>query len=169
MTERWASVARFAERVRGVRAEEFRLVTGDLAVINTDLNSHNFIVGAETVWLIDWEKARIGPTVLDLAHFLLPTTTLWRDASATRLRPEAEEHFVSTYLGQRPELHGGQYRRALRSMKRLAALRAVAWCAWALAASERNIRAIANDETLAKCRLFTSRNFLDALIDDLWA
>lgn len=168
MAERWAQVRQLADQVRAVPAEAFGVVSDDLAIINTDLNSHNFIVDGERTWLIDWEKARIGPTVLDLAHFLLPTTTLWRDATATRLTPDDEERFVAAYLNHRPELDGDCYRRALRSMKRLAALRAVAWCAWALATSERNARAIENAETLAKCRLFTSPAFLDELSDNLW-
>ncbi len=164
----WNDVEQLAGRVRSTPPAEFHAVADDAAVINTDLNSHNFIINDERVWLIDWEKARIGPTVLDLAHFLLPTTTLWRDAGAARLSRADEDRFVDAYLAQRAIRDRAAYRRVLESMKKLATLRAIAWCAWALAHSELGTRAIENEETLAKCRLFTSPEFIDQRIVDLW-
>ncbi|CAN5585418.1 hypothetical protein BH23CHL2_BH23CHL2_11020 [soil metagenome] len=167
---RWGRVRKLAMQVMQVEempAAAFDPVLGDLAIINTDLNSHNFIVNDERVWLIDWEKARIGPTLLDIAHFLLPTTTLWRDATAVRLGAAQRETFLSAYLDGRPGIDVNTYRAGLRAALQLAALRAVAWCAWAVVVSERGERAIQNEETLAKCRFFTSRQFLDELADEL--
>ena len=143
-------------------------VRGDQTIINTDLNSHNFIVNGGDVSLIDWEKARIGPSIMDIAHFLLPTTTLWRDSTATRLTQRQRETFVSAYLDERPELDPTPYRGALQTAMQLAAVRALAWCAWAVAASQEGARPIVNPETLAKCRLFTGGNFLQRLEFDLW-
>lgn len=164
---RWDPVRTLAGRVESMPAAAFDPVRGDLAIINTDLNSHNFIVDDEQIWLIDWEKARIGPTLLDIAHFLLPTTTLWRDATAVRLSGLQRDAFLSAYLDARPDLDVGEYRSGLRAALQLAALRAVAWCAWAVVVSERGERAIKNEETLAGCRLFTSRHFLDELADEI--
>ncbi len=165
---RWDAVALLLDRVRAMPRTEHALASCDLAIINTDLNSHNFIVDGGRIWLIDWEKARIGPTVLDLAHFLLPTTTLWRDRGAAQLSAEDERRFIDAYLGKRPELDRERYSRALAIAKRIAALRAIAWCAWALAVAESGDRAIVNEETLAKCRIFTSPEFIDELVRDLW-
>ena len=165
---RWELVRELAGRIEAIPAEAYDLVRDDQAIINTDLNSHNFIVDGGRVWLIDWEKARIGPTLLDIAHFLLPTTTLWRDATATRLNEAQRKTIVAAYLTARPELDGETYRSGLRSAMRLAALRAVAWCAWAVVTAELGERAIQNEETLAKCRLFTSVEFLEGLTGELW-
>ena len=164
----WTAVRALRARVARTPPTEFAAVRDDLAIINTDLNSHNFIVDEARVWLIDWEKARIGPTLLDVAHFLLPTTTLWRAATAARLTAGQRETFIRAYLNGRPELDADAYRAALRPAMRLAAARAVAWCAWALAASTRGERAIENEETLEKSRLYTSAAFLDELAEELW-
>jgi aminoglycoside phosphotransferase (APT) family kinase protein len=163
----YEAVLAFADRARARVSTESGALAVDPAVINTDLNTHNFIVHDGRAWLLDWEKARIGPSTLDLAHFLLPTTTLWRDASATRLTPDEQSAFLDAYLAARPELDRKAYSEAVRATRRLAALRAIAWCAWALRAAERGQRAIQHEETLAKCRMFTSPDFLDGLATEL--
>ncbi len=45
-------------------------------------------------------------------------------------------------------------------MRTIVALRAVSWCAWALQATARGDRAIANEETLQKSRLYLQPEFL---------
>lgn len=164
----WDAVRALRERVIETPLEVFATVGEDQTIINTDLNSHNFIVDEERVWLIDWEKARIGASLMDIAHFLLPTTTLWRDSTATRLTEVQREVFIDAYLRERPALDPERYRAGLLLAQRLAALRAVAWCAWSVAASRRGERPIENDETLAKSRLYSSPEFLDELVDELW-
>ena len=138
----------------------------DLAIVNTDLNSHNFVVSDTRVWLLDWERARIAPAAQDLAHFLLPTTTLWRADSATRLTPADESLFVATYLSERPELNPERFRKQLAALKAAVALRAVAWCAWALHATATNNRSISNPETLECCRMYLEAAFLAELLGD---
>jgi aminoglycoside phosphotransferase (APT) family kinase protein len=164
---RHGAVIEFGARVRAGLEPAGSSPAVDLTIINTDLNTHNFIVNDGRAWLIDWEKARIGPSTLDLAHFLLPTTTLWRDQTATRLTTEQQATFLDAYLAERPELDRTPYLRAVRTSMRLAALRAVAWCAWALAAGQSGDRAIQHEETLAKCRMFTAPGFLEELAREL--
>lgn len=47
-------------------------------LINTELNSGNFIIGEKSSYIIDWEKPIIGEIEQDIAHFLAPTTTFWK-------------------------------------------------------------------------------------------
>jgi thiamine kinase-like enzyme len=137
----------------------------ELAIVNTDLNSHNFVVNDGRAWLLDWERARIAPAAQDLAHFLLPTTTLWRADSAKRLKPADEARFVTTYLAERPELDAEGFRRQLAALKAAVALRAVAWCAWALHATATGNRALSNQETLERCHMYLDAAFLRHLLD----
>jgi thiamine kinase-like enzyme len=138
-------------------------VDTDLCIVNTDLNSHNFVVNGSDVWLLDWERARIGPAVQDLAHFLIPTTTLWREDSAARLTAADEDLFLSVYLDERPQIDRPRFLLHLQAMKQLAALRAVCWCAWSVHASDTGQRAISNVETLASSRAYLQPAFLEQL------
>ncbi|HUG17272.1 MAG TPA: aminoglycoside phosphotransferase family protein [Thermomicrobiales bacterium] len=155
----FAAVEADLERASSVFAEP------DLAYVNYDLNTHNFIVRPDDgfVSLIDWEKARVAPATQDLAHFLLPTTTLWRTATATRLTPDQETRFIDAYLAARPHLEGERLLIQLASMKRLIALRAVAWCSWAVVTSATGNRAISNEETIERSRAYLDPEFLHAL------
>lgn len=146
------------------------LFTGDdLAVVNYDLNTHNFVVdegeaGGEAK-LLDWEKARVAPRTQDLAHFLLPTTTLWRDDTATLLSEEQEREFVGAYLEQSPVPDVGRFMEQLEAMKTIVSLRAVSWCAWALQETARAGRPIANEETLNRSRAYLEPDFLGRLFE----
>lgn len=135
----------------------------DLAIINTDLNTHNFVVDDGYVWLLDWEKARIGPTVQDLAHFLLPTTTLWREETSTRLTSDDERRFLRAYLEARSDLDPERYVIQIQAMLGLATLRAIAWCAWSVQAAAHGDRAIINQETQDRSRMYLQPDFLDTL------
>ena len=142
------------------------LFAGDgLAVVNYDLNTHNFVVEDGEVRLLDWEKARIAPRTQDLAHFLLPTTTLWRDDTATLLSEGQEKEFVEAYLGRYPVEDEARFREQLEAMKTIVSLRAVSWCAWAVQETAREGRPIANEETLNKSRRYLEPGFLEGLFE----
>ena len=152
------------------KVEEFldpeNLFTGDdLAIVNYDLNTNNFVVENGEAKLLDWEKARVAPRTQDLAHFLLPTTTLWRDASATLLSAEQEQLFIDTYLSicRVPDID--RFFTQLEAMRTIVSLRAVSWCAWALRETARNTRPITNEETLDKSRKFLEPEFLERLFE----
>ncbi len=53
---------------------------GNRTIINTELNSGNFLINGEgqNNYLVDWEKPLYGYPAQDLGHFLTPTTTLWK-------------------------------------------------------------------------------------------
>jgi aminoglycoside phosphotransferase (APT) family kinase protein len=149
----------------GLSDDNDPFVDNDLSIVNTDLNSHNFVVENGSVSLLDWERTRIGPAVQDLAHFLIPTTTLWREDSATRLSAADEDLFLGVYLDERPEIDRPRFLFHLQAMKLLAALRAVCWCAWAIQATQTGGRPITNADTLASSRAYLQPAFLEQLAE----
>lgn len=160
-----ASLREGFRRIEGFLEHKGLFTGDDLAVVNYDLNTHNFVVDAAggAAKLLDWEKARIAPRTQDLAHFLLPTTTLWRDDTAALLSPEQEEGFVETYLEANPADSVDRFRTQLEAMKTIVSLRAVSWCAWALQETARSMRPITNEETLNKSRTYLEPEFLEGL------
>ena len=156
-------------RIEGFLGRGGLFAGAESAIVNYDLNTHNFVV-AEAVGeadgcarLLDWEKARIAPRTQDLAHFLLPTTTLWRDASATLLSEAQEDEFVGAYLEHAPVEDEARFREQLEAMKTIVSLRAVSWCAWAVQETARAGRPIANEETLNRSRRYLEPDFLAEL------
>ena len=160
------SKARLREGFRKIEGflEQKGLFTGDdLAIVNYDLNTHNFVVRGGTAKLLDWEKARISPRTQDLAHFLLPTTTLWRDDTAALLSEGQEREFVDAYLEHASVEDTGRFIEQLEAMKTIVSLRAVSWCAWALRETPQSSRPITNEETLRKSRTYLEPEFLEGL------
>lgn len=161
-----AALRRGFERIEEFLEQENLFTEDDLAIVNYDLNTHNFVVENGVAKLLDWEKARIAPRTQDLAHFLLPTTTLWRDASATRLSEEQEQEFIEEYLKHAPTNDKNRFYTQLEAMRTIVSLRAVSWCAWALQETARSIRPITNEETLSKSRRYLEPEFLERLFAD---
>lgn len=131
------------------------------AVINTEVNSHNFIVNRErnTCHLIDWEKPIYGEPAQDLSMFLIRTTTLWkRDVILTR---EQEDLFIDSYLAALPPcLQSKTLRERVESFKFFNLLRAVSWCAMAWTEYTRPGRPLVNKDTFAKINMYLEVGFL---------
>lgn len=67
------------------------------AIINTELNNHNFIVDAAgRVSVIDWEKPLWGDPAQDLGHMLAPTTSYWKTDRI--LTMDEADRFADLYL-----------------------------------------------------------------------
>ncbi|MGD9111796.1 MAG: phosphotransferase, partial [Desulfobacterales bacterium] len=66
-------------------------------IVNTEVNSGNFIVNREqeTIHLVDWEMPRWGDPSQDLAHFCSPLTTLWK--TDWQMTPVLKRDFLKTY------------------------------------------------------------------------
>jgi len=162
-----AALRRGFARIEGFLEREDLFVGDDLAIVNYDLNTHNFVVGEAggAAKLLDWEKARIAPRTQDLAHFLLPTTTLWRDDTATLLSEVQEREFIEAYLECNPVEDMARFQEQLEAMKTIVSLRAVSWCAWALQETAGAGRPIANEETLNKSRRYLEPDFLEDLFE----
>ena len=160
-----AALTRGFARIEGFLEEDDLFTGDDLAIVNYDLNTHNFVVEKGEARLLDWEKARIAPRTQDLAHFLLPTTTLWRDDTAALLSEGQEEEFVEAYLERSPVEDVTRFQEQLEAMKTIVSLRAVSWCAWALQETAGAGRPIANEETLNKSRRYLQPDFLEDLFE----
>jgi len=131
------------------------------AVINTEVNSHNFIVNRKrrTCHLIDWEKPIYGEPAQDLSMFLIPTTTLWKQD--TVLTPEQEERFIQSYLQALPPTPESiALRERIESFKFFNLLRAISWCAMAWTEYTQPGRAIVNPDTLVKIKMFIHPEFI---------
>lgn len=130
-------------------------------VINTELNSGNFIINDEAPrafsCIIDWEKPVIADCEQDIAHFLVPTTTNWKTdtiLSAAEIRAFLDEYArfraVDTQL--------------LRTYMQLNVLRGITWCAMAFVQYSHGEGA-RNVDTWKKIQEFLSIEYLTALHD----
>ena len=127
--------------------------TENLCIVNTEVNSGNFIVRDTDAFLVDWEKAVNSYRYQDLGHFLVPTTTLWKSDFVFESNQKREflkqylEHFGSagdlTELKEKTEL-----------LERTILLRALAWCYMAYFEYTMLDRALRDELTLAKIRSY---------------
>lgn len=141
--------------------EKYLLVEPWLRVINTEVNSHNFIVNAKTekCCLIDWEKPIYGEPAQDLGHFLIATTTLWKRDYI--LSKEEEDLFLRTYLNELPPCSQVKTLRDRVDMfKFFNLLRAVSWCAMAWTEYIKPDRPLSNQDTLMKIKMYIEPEFL---------
>ncbi len=130
-------------------------------VINTELNSGNFIINDDAPQthsrIIDWEKPVIADCEQDIAHFLVPTTTNWKTDTillAAEIRAFLDEYArfraVDTQL--------------LRTYMQLNVLRGITWCAMAFVQYSHGEGA-RNVDTWEKIQEFLSIEYLTALHD----
>ena len=139
---------------------------GPRCMVNTELNSGNFLINEETrSYLVDWEKPLISEAAQDLAHFLAPTTTFWK--TDTILDREAAGRFLRAY---RRAVNGrfdtGALAHRLPLFFTVTCLRGVSWCAMALREYEEPGRALTNPDTLRKIRAYLSEDFLRHILEN---
>lgn len=132
-------------------------------VNNTEVNSHNFIIGKEHSYLIDWEKPVISDPAQDLTQFMAPTTTLWK--TEYLLSREDKETFFQKYIdGLTVEDRNIRDRVHLYTPYLL--LRALAWCAYAFVEYQNPNKEIRNEDTLAKIKEFLQVDFMEKLLKE---
>lgn len=118
-------------------------------VVNTEVNSGNFLIHADRHSLVDWEKAVVSCRYQDLGHFLAPTTTLWR--TETVLDRATQTAFLDIYrklLPQAPPRSDLQQRTLL--MEQVIVLRGLCWCFMAHYEYNRVDRSLTSDLTRTK-------------------
>jgi len=122
-----------------------------LCIVNTEVNSGNFIVQPEKTYLVDWEKAVVSYRYQDLGHFVVPTTTLWK---SNYLYSEEEKlRFIRHYIEKlKLDLDVREVFEKTKVLERTILLRAISWCFMAYYEYTREARTLRNSDTFAKIR-----------------
>ncbi len=139
------TVQHMAEETRDLFASE------RLCIVNTEVNSGNFLINPEHPCLVDWEKAVVSHRYQDLGHFLVPTTTLWK--SDTVLTTEEKNAFLQLYreaAGLDMELDELVLKTVV--LEKTILLRALSWCFMAYYEYTQTDRPIQNEDTFAKIK-----------------
>ena len=117
-------------------------------IVNTEVNSGNFCIAPDRAALVDWEKAVVSYRYQDLAHFLIPTTTLWK--TAFRFSEEQKQTFLAQYLAAGATgLSLGEVYEKTRLMERVILLRALSWCYMAYHEYRAADRELTHNDTFA--------------------
>ena len=134
-------------------------------VNNTEVNSHNFIIGKEQSYLIDWEKPVISDPAQDLTQFMAPTTTAWK--TDYLLSEEEKELFFQTYIeGLKGE--DQNIRERVQLYTPYLYLRALTWCAYAFVEYHDPNKQIKNMDTFEKIKTFLQIDFMKKLCSPFW-
>jgi len=152
------------ENKKNVHQQDFFNQQKLWSVNNTEVNSHNFIIG-EKGYLIDWEKPVISHPVQDISQFLASTTTLWR--SNLRLTLTEKQEFLTRYL-MRTSFDPAAFFKALQIYHPYLMLRALSWSAMAYDNYLTGDKALKNQEIFEKVRQYLEPEFLaKALREDV--
>ncbi|MDJ0624667.1 MAG: aminoglycoside phosphotransferase family protein [Desulfocapsaceae bacterium] len=115
-------------------------------IVNTEVNSGNFLIAGNRASLVDWEKAVVSYRYQDLAHFLIPTTTLWK--TSFRFSEEEKYAFLGQYLAAGDTgLAVDEVYEKTRLMERVILLRALSWCYMAYHEYTAADRELTHDDT----------------------
>ncbi len=126
-----------------------------LCLVNTEVNSGNFLISPDRPCLVDWEKAVVSCRYQDLGHFMVPTTTLWKTDVVLSLK---DRHtFLQTYHQQAcPDMPFADLAEKTRVMEQTILLRALSWCFMAWYEYTQTNRPIQNPDTFAKIQQYLS-------------
>jgi len=137
------SVRQLARETEGLFENE------SLCLVNSEVNSGNFIVGDGGVFLVDWEKAVVSYRYQDLGHFLVPTSTRWKQQATYS---DADKRaFLAAYrdaIGSTLSLE--ELKMKSHVLEKTILLRALSWCFMAYYEYTQTERAIRNEETFRK-------------------
>lgn len=139
-----------------VSQQKFFVELNQWCITNTEVNSHNFIIG-EKSFLIDWEKPVISHPVQDISQFLASTTTLWR--SNLILKQAEKQAFLSRYLAE-TKFDAVDFEEALRIYHPYLMLRALSWSAMAFDSYQKETKALKNQEIFEKVSSYLQEDFL---------
>ncbi len=135
-------------------------------IINTEVNSGNFIVNREkhTTHLVDWEMPRWGDPSQDLSHFCAPLTTLWK--TSYRMTETDKHEFLAAYKAQIADPH---LRDTLEERVRLrdpfVYLRGISWSAMGWVAYQTAFEGIKNQDTWETLQRYMQLDFIRSLFD----
>ncbi|WP_432663056.1 aminoglycoside phosphotransferase family protein [Wukongibacter baidiensis] len=153
---------RFLEWTEENKNRERYFVENKWHVINnTEVNSHNFIIGNKNSYLIDWEKPVISDPCQDITQFLAPTTTLWK--ANYILSKKEQDDFFKSYVDN---LEGGDknIRERVHLYNPYLYLRALSWCAYAWLEYQNPNKDIRNMDTFKKIEEYLDIDFMKNLL-----
>lgn len=134
-------------------------------VNNTEVNSHNFIIGKDKSYLIDWEKPVISDPSQDLTQFIAPTTTMWRGNYI--LTEEEKDYFFNKYI---TGLNGSDknIKERVHLYTPYLYFRALSWCAYAFIEYHDPNKTIKNMDTFEKIKSYLQVDFINDLYKPFW-
>ena len=134
-------------------------------MINTELNSGNFLIDGENSHLVDWEKPLLSEPAQDLGHFLAPTTTFWK--TDVILTPEQVKAFAEVYVAAvNGRMDCSTLAKRLPLYFTVTCLRGVTWCAMAYREYCQPGRELRNEDTFVKIEAYLEPAFLQNLLDN---
>lgn len=136
-----------------------------LCMVNTELNSGNFLIDGENSHLVDWEKPLLSEPTQDLGHFLVPTTTFWK--TDVILTPAEVKDFTKKYIAAvAGRMDCSSLATRLPLYFTVTCLRGVTWCAMAYREYCQPGRELRNEDTFAKIKAYLEPAFLQNLLDN---
>ena len=126
---------------------------------NTEVNSHNFIIG-DNSYLIDWEKPVISDPCQDITQFLAITTTLWKHNYI--LSDYEVNEFYKSYLENINE--DKNIRERVGIYNPYLYLRALSWCAGAYLEYQDPNKDIKNMDTYNKIKEYLDIDFMKKIL-----
>jgi len=131
-----------------------------MVIVNTEVNSHNFIISedddSKQGWLVDWEKAVVSSRFQDIGHFLVPTTTLWK--TDFRFDDEGRKAFVAAYLeAADTDMDLDTAMQCADVMEKTILLRAMSWCFMAYYEYTQSNRMLKNNDTFVKIQYYMDK------------
>lgn len=130
----------------------------DPCPINTELNSSNFVINPQgRSYIIDWEKPLIGDKEQDLAHFLAPTTTLFKTSRILSI--QEMNYFIDCY-----ETNDLQVDKTLLNHYMLyTCQRGITWSS--MAYSEYSESGVVSEQKIKKLSAYIELDFLEYIIE----
>lgn len=144
----------YRDHIRRLAEENSELFAGDSrCIVNTEVNSSNFLVDDGRTWLVDWEKAVVSSRFQDLGHFLVPTTTLWKGDYV--FDDDERRAFLQRYReNANPNLSLDELDHGTRLLESTIILRGLSWCFMAYYEYTKTDRTIQNADTFATIKRY---------------
>ena len=136
-----------------------------VCMVNTELNSGNFLIDGANSHLVDWEKPLLSEPAQDLGHFLAPTTTFWK--TDVILTPGQVKDFTKAYVAAvNGRMDCATLPQRLPLFFTVTCLRGVTWCAMAYREYCQPGRELRNEDTFRKLKAYLHPAFLQNLLDN---
>lgn len=146
---------------KNIHQEEYFERDPWMVINNTEVNSHNFIIGDGGSYLIDWEKPVVSDPCQDITQFLAETTTLWKQNYT--LSEGEKKSFFKTYKSSLGGIDKNIEER-VEIYRPYLYLRALSWCAHAWLDYQSPDKAIVNKDTFIKIESYLEEDFMKSLL-----